>query len=75
MDSRIKQYGWNLVCAVDQLANAITGGDPDETISSRIAKHRDDCLPCHWACWLIERIDPGHCTKAVEADEGKDAVA
>ncbi len=74
MDSPLKQYGKNVLVALDQLVNAITGGDPDESVSSRIAKHQDDCLPCQWACWLIERVDPGHCTKAVEPDEGKDAI-
>lgn len=33
--SKIKSYGYHVVIAIDQLANALTGGAADETISSR----------------------------------------
>ena len=35
---KITKYFWNLLIALDQLANTILAGDPDETISSRAAK-------------------------------------
>jgi hypothetical protein len=31
----ILRYVWNVLIAIDQLANTLTGGLPDETISSR----------------------------------------
>lgn len=34
----IRRYFLNLLIAIDQLFNAITFGDPDETISSRLGK-------------------------------------
>lgn len=34
----MKRYIWNLLISIDQLVNTITGGDPDETISSRCGK-------------------------------------
>jgi hypothetical protein len=34
----IKKYIWNILIAIDQFFNAVFGGDPDETISSRLAK-------------------------------------
>ncbi|MDW4550891.1 hypothetical protein R5H32_16130 [Defluviimonas sp. D31] len=65
----IGRYLWNLTIALDQFANALLGGDPDETISSRAAKrqHRS-----HWRALgrLLEWIDPGHLARAREADEG-----
>ena len=32
-------YFWNVLVAIDQLFNTILGGDPDETLSSRMGKH------------------------------------
>jgi len=72
--SPCQRYFWNLLIGVDQLANALLGGDPDETISSRISKlaHR------YWWARVIARvlnwIDPGHTDKAREDDEGGDAA-
>ena len=62
---------WSLAVAYDQLANAAFGGDPDETISSRAGKaarrgQRWGCLLCR----LLTRIDPDHCEKSLEPDEG-----
>lgn len=68
----IKRYIWNLLIAVDQLANTILGGDHDETISSRVAKR------AHRRGWkilarIIEAIDPGHLARTREDDEGGNA--
>lgn len=72
----VKMYVMNVLVAIDQLVNAILGGDPDETISSRAAKdqaagRRWGCILCRW----LDRLDPGHCEKSIEHDEGRDAVA
>ncbi|RMG30244.1 MAG: hypothetical protein D6721_04350, partial [Gammaproteobacteria bacterium] len=56
---------------IDQLANAVIGGDPDETISSRIGKRRGRCKLCAALCWLLDKIDPRHCARSIEADEGR----
>ncbi|MDO8931477.1 MAG: hypothetical protein Q7U97_03705 [Rhodocyclaceae bacterium] len=64
----------NVLVGIDQLANAIAGGDPDETISSRAAKRRQTCKACDWLCRILEKIDPRHCAESLEADEGKEAV-
>jgi len=63
---------WKLAIAHDQLANAAFGGDEDETISSRAAKaalrgERWGCVLCK----LLDRLDPGHCARNIEHDEGK----
>ena len=64
----------NILIAIDQLINAILLGDPDETISSRAGKHRNKCKVCDWLCRILDRIDPKHCAKSIELDEGKNAV-
>lgn len=35
----IKKYIFNILIGIDQLCNTILGGDPDETMSSRMGKH------------------------------------
>lgn len=69
----MKKYIYNILIGIDQLANAILGGDPDETISSRMGKHlvkKQNCLICKFLCGLLNLIDPNHCIDAIEKDEG-----
>lgn len=64
-------YGRRLLIAVDQLANAIAGGWPDETISSRAWRKRHSGLGWGVARRLIDGLffwEPGHCQKAWEAE-------
>lgn len=76
------KYILNLLISIDQLGNAVLGGDPDETISSRCAKilhaAADRGVPApavlHWFGWFLECIDPGHLKDSLEPDEGKDAI-
>ena len=35
----LKKYLWNILIGIDQLCNSILGGDPGETMSSRMGKH------------------------------------
>jgi hypothetical protein len=68
----ILSYFRRLFVSVDQLLNVVFGGHEDETISSRIAKdrrrgHKFACVLCRVLDWL----DPHHCEKAIERDEGK----
>ena len=67
----MKAYLRRVLIGIDQLVNAITGGDPDETISSRMGKGiSSNCLFCKWACWILDLIDRDHCHKSIEPDEG-----
>jgi len=72
------KYCWNILIAIDQLINTICGGDPDETLSSRMGK---------WAragrnkkgirkkvykivnC-IVELFEKDHFKKSIEEDEG-----
>ena len=63
--------------AFDQLINALLGGDPDETISSRMGKliEQDKCPFCYWICThFLHKLDPNHCQKSIERDEGDDEL-
>jgi hypothetical protein len=65
------KYFKRVLLSVDQFFNAVTGGDEDETISSRAAKARDKGKK--WGkvlCWGLDKIDPCHCEKSIEEDEG-----
>ena len=70
----IKKYFWNILIALDQLGNTLLGGDPDETISSRAGKRQRKGKLAYVLCRLLHWIDRDHCKKAIEPDEGKDAV-
>ena len=69
----IRRYLFNILIAIDQLGNALRGGDPDETISSVAAKNPDKAA---WKPlrWFLEFVDPGHLQRAIERDEGTDSI-
>jgi hypothetical protein len=74
---KIKKYLWNVLVALDQFINTLFGGDPDETISSRMGKHlikHDKCPFCIFLCKALNLFEKDHCIKRIEADEGKDQV-
>lgn len=60
----------NIAIAIDQLANAVLRGDPDETLSSRAYRMHMKGQP-YWG-WLANAIDalffwqraPRHCERA-----------
>ena len=80
--SLISRYFWNILVSVDQLVNTLCGGDPDETISSRLGK---------WALAgknhtgirkvvyqivnaIVELFERNHFQKSIETDEGSKKV-
>lgn len=66
----MKTYFWNILISIDQLANTLLGGDPDETISSRMGKALPRCRMCRFICKILHPIDNNHCVKSIEKDEG-----
>ena len=74
----LKRYFWNILIAIDQFFNTVFGGDPDETISSRLGKVIARKSKNSWwakiICKMLDKIDPGHCEKSIEEDEGKNTV-
>lgn len=60
----------NVLIGLDQFANTLIGGAPDETISSRAARSRERGE--RWGRWLcagLDWLDPGHCKDAKETEE------
>lgn len=70
-----KQYLWNILITLDQNLNTLTGGDPDETLSSRWAKkaRQGDWLSCQ-LCRVLSWFDKDHCERTIELDEGKNSA-
>ena len=68
----MKQYIYNILIGIDQFANVVLGGAPDETISTRVYRHRE-----HWAGGLAVKLidflfswyETNHCRKSYEAGD------
>jgi hypothetical protein len=59
---------WQIAIAFDGLANVAANGALGQTISARAAQS----CPKRWArglCWLLGKIDPGHCARAATAKD------
>jgi len=68
---RLRRWGWRVLVALDQLANTLAGGHPDETISSRLGRRLEagQAGPATRAlCAALDRIDPQHCLDAIEEE-------
>lgn len=66
-------YLHNLLVACDQLMNAIMGGWPDETLSSRCWRWHVDGVR-HWPCRWLDRLaalfgDKEHCKASYESEK------
>jgi len=57
-------HALTLAVSADQLANAAFNGNPDETISSRANRHKDEELWACWLCKLLDKVDEAHCEKS-----------
>lgn len=71
----VKLYAYNFLIAIDQLGNALIGGDPQETVSSRAGKLTEKKVA--WACYLcmaLDKLDPRHCDTARNTQEGYDSI-
>ena len=72
----------NILISIDQGANSLLGGDPDETISSRLGKMKvkhGGKIPWYRPLskvvdFGLDKIDPNHSIDAIEEDEGEDAI-
>lgn len=68
----MKRYFWNVIISIDQFFSAVTGGDPDETISSRAGKYvrrGHGWFPCV-LCKFLNIFEKDHCIRSIEEDEG-----
>jgi hypothetical protein len=78
-NSNLVRYSFNQLISLDQLVNTVCGGDPDETISSRMGKwardHKNNSgikKPLFKvANFVVELFEKDHFKNAIEEDEGK----
>ena len=64
MADNVRTYLFNVVLALDFLLNALIGGIPSETLTKHAARSMRDGK--RWGCvvcWLLERVDKGHCRR------------
>jgi hypothetical protein len=64
----IRWYVFGVLIALDQVANALFGGYPDETVSFRSARARDrgerwGCI----LCGLLDVVHRNHCDLALRS--------
>lgn len=76
-----RKYFKNYLISIDQLLGTIFFNDPDETISSRTGKivlawqGRDrKWTVAYWLYKFLNKIQPNHCEKSIEKDEGKNST-
>ena len=66
---------FNILISFDRFGNALFGGDPEETISSRAGKARNaDKFWGKALCPVLDWLDPDHCATSIDHTEGDDAV-
>lgn len=75
-------YAFSLLIAVDQLVNAVLGGEPDETLSSLAYRLNRDRGQEHWRFALPQKIinrvfwfQPQHCQQAYESERSRAQLA
>jgi len=70
--AKLRRYFWNVLLGLDQFLSVLTGGDPDETVSSRVGKAAasGSRMGRVFECCLDAVFGAGHCRNSIEADEG-----
>jgi hypothetical protein len=65
---------YNVTLACSQFSNAVLGGDPDESLSSRLGRaEQDEVWPVKYAVSPAADllIGPNHCWRSVEVEESR----
>lgn len=76
--NKISCYLWNILIAIDQFVNTLCGGDPDETISSRLGKWHQTGRDSSGVRkgiyivinWIVELFQKDHFKKSIEENRG-----
>lgn len=80
--SKISRYFWNILISIDQFVNTLCGGDPDETISSRLGKWALDGenkrgirkVVYQIVNAIVELFQKNHFQKSIETDRGNKKI-
>lgn len=74
MDFRaaVYRYLWKILVVFSQLLNTILGGDPEETLCSRMGRNIKEgrCGLCSIVCFLLGKIDEDHCARSIDTTKG-----
>ncbi len=72
---KIKRYIINVLLWLDLGANTLLGGDPQETLSSRLGKaaKRGNRI-AYVCCRALRWFDKNHCINAIDKDEGDKSI-
>jgi hypothetical protein len=70
----MRRWFWNILVAFDQLLNAATGGEPDETVSSRVGREREKSRIARMVAGVLDWIDTDHTFDSVEYEPGTDRL-
>lgn len=76
-DYKKKPYFIRVLIGIDQLLNAMLGGNPDHTISGRIGWRiatNKATAPEKALCWFLRLFENKHCLKSVELDEIREEI-
>jgi hypothetical protein len=57
-----------ILLGLDQFANTLIGGMPDETISARAGRLRNRA-GWHQLAWVLDKIQPNHVEAAIEHEK------
>jgi hypothetical protein len=69
------RYIMNWLRLLDEAFNVLTGGDANETMSSRAGKAQREGK--RWGCYLCRFLDlfqRNHCERSINPDDGKNAT-
>jgi len=65
----LRRWTFNTLVAGDKFLNAISGGDPDQTISLRVARAaQGGSRAAIVFCRVLDFFDPGHCADQEDPD-------
>jgi hypothetical protein len=70
MACKLCKYILNILIAIDESVNTITGGDPQETISSRAGKLQTRVWWAKYLCKFLNLLDKNHCQNSEEPTVG-----
>ena len=65
------QYLYNLLSVADRVVNTVLGGDPRQTLSSRMGRDISlgRCHACGWICAGLNLIQRDHCASAWASEQ------
>ena len=65
------QYAVNLIAVADRVVNTVLGGDPRQTLSSRMGRDIEAgrCRACGWICAGLSLIQGDHCARSWARDQ------